>query len=191
MCIVHACDRPSVALDYCRTHYVRTRRGTPLDAPIRPVADWRNLTPAQRVMQRVVADGDCLIWQGQVNRSGYGKITVGGRYTTTHRVMCEDAHGPGPGLAARHSCDRPACVNPAHLSWGSIAENNADMASRGRGRSPRGSAQPTSKVTEDDVRAIRADSRPYAVIAEQYGISKAAISLMRSRKTWAHVSDSA
>lgn len=36
------------------------------------------------------------------------------------------------GRFALHSCDNPPCVNPAHLRWGSHADNMTDAADRGR-----------------------------------------------------------
>lgn len=49
--------------------------------------------------------------------------------------MFEIHHGEIPiGQLVLHSCDNPACVNPAHLSLGSNQENHSQKAQRGRGR---------------------------------------------------------
>jgi HNH endonuclease len=38
------------------------------------------------------------------------------------------------GLVVMHECDRPGCCNPDHLDIGTQAENQADMAAKGRSR---------------------------------------------------------
>lgn len=43
------------------------------------------------------------------------------------------------------------------------------------------------KVTEDDVRAIRADNRSHSVIAAEYGMAPSNVSHIKTRKTWAFV----
>lgn len=38
------------------------------------------------------------------------------------------------GLVVMHSCDTPACIEPKHLKLGTVADNNRDMAQKGRCR---------------------------------------------------------
>jgi hypothetical protein len=42
-----------------------------------------------------------------------------------------------------------------------------------------------SKLTEDDVRAIRADSRTARLVAADYGVSIPTIKDIRHKRTWA------
>jgi len=57
----------------------------------------------------------------------------------------------------------------------------------GTGPAPRGEKAAASKLTEDDVRYIRASSESGAALARKYGVSKVAISAIRRRRTWRHV----
>lgn len=49
--------------------------------------------------------------------------------------------------------------------------------------------QISPNLSDDDVRAIRADQRPQTKIAAQYGISQSNVSQIKARKTWVHVDD--
>lgn len=52
---------------------------------------------------------------------------------------------------------------------------------------PRGAKHPSAALTADVVKALRAgkyDNRPYAELAEKWGVSPAAVSLARTGKTW-------
>jgi hypothetical protein len=52
---------------------------------------------------------------------------------------------------------------------------------------PKGSKHPSAQLTAAVVRQLRAgkfDKRPYAELAEKWGVSPAAVSLARTGKTW-------
>lgn len=83
-------------------------------------------TPFERVMARVViAEGGCWLYQGGLDRDGYGQIGVpreDGVWTTAraHRVVYEQVVGPIPeGMQLDHvrarGCQSRACCNPDHL----------------------------------------------------------------------------
>lgn len=83
-----------------------------------------------------VSEADCwpflADWR---SRFGYGRIREGGadsRILPAHRAMYELTHGPIPaGQIARHTCNTPACCNPAHIVPGSYQDNYLDELAAG------------------------------------------------------------
>ena len=47
--------------------------------------------------------------------------------------------------------------------------------------------KPKAKLTEQDVKAIRASNATTRALAEHYGVSQVAIHFIKTRKTWKHV----
>ncbi len=125
--------------------------------------------------------GGCWFWTASRKPNGYGHFAKSSKKPSyAHRVSYELHNGQIPsGLCVLHSCDNPACVNPAHLFLGTQAENIADMISKGRNVDRR-------RLSEDQVRAIRrlAGAMTHANIAALFGVGRSNVGAIINRKTW-------
>lgn len=85
--------------------------------------------PIERIARRTEVDANgCHLWNGAVNRDGYGLVMmhIDGRKRNrfVHRVIYEAHSGPIPGgLEIDHLCRNRRCCNPAHLEAVDQAEN--------------------------------------------------------------------
>lgn len=135
----------------------------------------------------VCARTGCWNWTAGKNRRGYGQFWVGPTNRGSHRVSYELHCGPIPnGLHVLHRCDNPACVCPDHLFLGTNADNMADR--NAKGRVARGRRFKTTKLTAEDVLAIRSaigtEGPARHAIAAKYGISNKYIRKIWDRKSW-------
>lgn len=68
--------------------------------------------------------GSCWLWQGQIERNGYGRAWFKGKRRSAHRLAYELTKGQIPhGLTIDHLCRNRACINPAHLEAVSMRTN--------------------------------------------------------------------
>ena len=183
-CGVGGCSRPIVAKGMCGVHRRKlTTHGDPLFVHERHQKRKRWI---QEIIQGNV--DDCIEWPFGRNETGRGIAFLNGRSTSAPRVVCEMAHGkpPTPQHQSAHSCGNGhnGCVNPKHLRWATSSENEADKIEHGTVM--RGDKINTVKLTESDVRTIRAsfDRGAGVKLATLYGVSPTAISRVRSGKSW-------
>jgi hypothetical protein len=122
--------------------------------------------------------------------AGYQIIIIKRHRYYVHRLVLEAFVGPCPeGHESRHFPDRnPANNRLDNLSWASHEQNIADR--RTHGTAPLGTKQTNSKLTDDDVRAIKrrlASGEGQNSIARDYPVSRALIQAIKAGKTWNHV----
>lgn len=90
-------------------------------------------TPALANFTAKINDtGDCWLWTGAVQSSGYGSFGIDGKTALAHRLAYRLFVGPiADGLAVNHLCGVKRCVNPDHLEAVTAAENNAHARATG------------------------------------------------------------
>jgi hypothetical protein len=184
-CIVEGCRRrhqPKKRM--CGLH--RSRKAKTGDVGDPDV--MRHPLPAERLAAMSVRVGDCLIWTGNVNNRGYGKMgfaTNDGRRRRNryaHRVAYEVHVGPIPhGRSILHSCDTPACIEPSHLRPGTQAENGQDVIDRER--HPRH----LSQAVVADLYARVDAGVPYAAISVAMGLPLGTVTARAWRRRHGHL----
>ena len=86
-----------------------------------------------------------------------------------------------------HKCDNAACINPLHLQLGTVLDNNADRATKGRSADRRGANCPTAKLTPELVKEIRIAKGTCIQIGKRYGVSAKCVNNIQRRITWQNV----
>lgn len=118
-----------------------------------------------------------------------GKIRAGNRHQDfAYRVAYRLFKGEIPaGLLVCHRCDTTLCVNPDHLWLGTPQQNMDDMVAKGRHVLRQGALNPSAKLTDADVRAVRSSGACASDLADLYGVSLRTIRDVISGRKWSHV----
>jgi len=188
-CCIKGCENVVLAMGMCVNHWrMNKKHGSPVS--VRPLsAANRGLPAEERFWKGVQKTDGCWLWTLGKDGDGYGIFSAeihGVKVRKAHRFSYMLATGEilGRHQLIMHSCDNPQCVNPAHLDAGTPAENTADMMRKGRDRYGRlVQAQKVAKLSDEQVVAILADARPYAVIAAEYGVHKQTVLAIKARTT--------
>ncbi len=135
---------------------------------------------------------DCILWLGNFDKKGYGRIHFTDATIKAHRVSYCISRGIDiseiSGLVIMHSCDNPSCVNPKHLSAGSQLDNVSDRFKKER--CAKGELNGFSKLTEADVLHIRSIYSKHkkgfgsVSLGKKYGVHHSTILRVINGESW-------
>ena len=155
-CLIDGCAEVPRSRGLCGRHYKRLLVHGDPTVTLNPRMDGATLAEKMAAYtDRSAGPDECWPWTRGKSSDGYGRVYAnGGNAIAAHRVAYEMVHGPIPaGAEIMHSCDNPPCCNPAHLRYGSHAENMAEMSARQR--AAKGDRHTEMRVTDAGVRHAR------------------------------------
>jgi len=135
-------------------------------------------------------DTPCLVYQGPLDRNGYGerpRFRSRGGPRRLHRWVMEQVFGPDAisGKVVMHLCDNPPCFRFDHLRIGTPRDNVEDCMDKGRRAT--GARHPQAKLSEHDVREIRrraSTGEDQRAIANDFDIGRNNVSMIHTKQTW-------
>lgn len=152
-----------------------------------------------RVRCSIDPDTGCWQWKGAMNDGKHPRFMLFDPERGEHRVV-SGVQGalmlagrcPPKGKIGYRRCTSCSCMNPAHMSVGTKAEQGAFLRRTGRQRGdPRRAAVNTlnsrthrSSLTDELVQWVRESDQPNTVVAHALGVSHNCISQIRRGLTW-------
>jgi len=124
----------------------------------------------------------CILWPfGTI--SNYGIVILDYTPVTCHILVCEIVHGLklNTSYVTQHSCKNKLCLTPAHIGW----VHRSELI--GPEFRACGENMHLAKLTEKDVKEIRASNSTLRVLAKEYGVDRSTVGSVRRRKTWKHI----
>lgn len=186
-CAIDGCSNAVAHRNMCHKHYKRWLvHGDPSICLTKRLDGVSLADRLTAYSDRSAGPLGCWPWTRGKDSCGYGTVQVppaerinGKQQEKAPRAAWRVANGrPVPaGLEVLHSCDNPACINPAHLRVGTHAENMAEMGQRDR--AAKGERSGMAKVSDEVVRRIRdmrATGMTNSKIAAEVGLSTSYVS---------------
>lgn len=185
------CTGDHVARGMCNRHHRRFQtHGDATTTLTRPKGSLLSDLAATAVLDT----DDCVTLSGYASRPS---VPFNGKTVFASRAAWIIHRGDPGDAFVLHSCNggsgATGCINLRHLYLGDRSQNGRDASAAGNSPLPhlRGEDVHCATLDEDQVREIR---RRWATglvtqkaLAEEYGVSRALMSLLINRKRWKHV----
>lgn len=117
----------------------------------------------------------CWLWDGCMDREGYGHFKIKGIQNRAHRVSYElfcDSIEENKVIC--HKCDTPSCVNPEHLFKGTLKDNAQDRVKKKR-------FGHTNKIISEEIKQkIKQETITVKDIAKKYNINLRTVKRIRN-----------
>jgi len=145
------------------------------------------------LLARTEEVGDCLEWQGGYTTNGHPQTKHDGKPWMVRRlVLALSGVSIKPGYIVATTCGNLRCINRDHLvqrserqhmlRMGALGKQSDHLRSAKIANTKRASAQ--AKLTEAQVREIRASTGTLRELAERYGVNKSRICGIRLGRMW-------
>lgn len=212
-CKVPDCGQRHASLGYCARHYQQAKHGQPLTFPPPPPKDlpgeeWRDVVGWEglyavssfgrvksfdRVTGKARKQPGRLLAQS-TDGGGYPFVALyhkpRKRYAKVHHLVCEAYIGPKPeGAVVNHKNGIKTDNRVENLEWVSSSANNRHAYRAGLRPYLRGVDGPTTKLTEAQVRYIRAmrGTKTQRQLANELGVDKSTVQSAQVRRSWKHL----
>jgi hypothetical protein len=132
-------------------------------------------------------ESGCKLWKGCINSKGYGLFGIERNQYLAHRVAWAIKHDDPGDMSVLHRCDNPPCCNVDCLFLGTQLDNVADMISKDRKITRRGSENYNARFTDSQVREIReryANGERQFELAEFFGVGCTTINSIVRQKSY-------
>lgn len=145
-----------------------------------------------RIADRVVEEGECLIWTGATVQGGRPYVTVDYKRVGVRTLMAQAKGIWREGHVNPSKCGNPLCVHEDHVASMPKAKHMQKLGRIG-GRDPRRMAtiqtgvHPGRKLSDSQVMEIRTSTDSISEAAKRHGVSGALISRVRLHKTRKHL----
>lgn len=154
--------------------------------------EQRGKSLQERFWEKVDKSDGCWLWTSAIGSRGYGVFWVGGgKSRFAHRISWELANGVAvpDGMVVMHSCDRPACVNPSHLSTGTNKDNSEDAVRKLRhafGERNKGGGKLTDQQVLE-MKRLQADGYGCSRLSRMFNVSTQTAKAIKRGRIWKHI----
>ena len=142
------------------------------------------------IASQYTENDECWEWRGVRSRGGYGMVSINSRIYPVHRLaLALTGYKVGDvfeGSEVAHTCDNPACCNPAHLFEATHQENHLDAVSKGRYKGHPGGRghQALTRETAEELRRFRENGYTIQQLAVLYNIGEGHVIRVLSNRVW-------